>query len=179
MNEPYVLIVAALAGLGLLFAGYPLFRVLLVVTGALAGFTYGPELLGMVLSQPPLPWMAWAAAAGGAVILALVAWQLHWLALVAFGMYVGTGVGLALGADALIAIGAGVVGALLALALGRAGIIVLTALLGAWYLVQVFLAYLGPTGNYAEPVVWAAVVIVAVMGAFVQFRSWREGRSAF
>src|SRR5690554_2602071 len=94
MNWP-LLVPAGLLGLALLIAGYPLFRILLVLTGAYFGFVYGPEILTAFGLQPG-PMLAWLLAVATAVLLALVAWQLFGMALFLWGFFTGYGLGLAL-----------------------------------------------------------------------------------
>src|SRR5690554_6555821 len=164
MDNLPTLIVTGGLGLALLFAGYPLFRVLVVLLGALVGFTYGPEILALVMQETPPATLAWLAAGVTALLLALVSWQLFWLAVVLYGVYVGYGIGMALIDNVWMAMGAGVVVALLALALGRIGLIMATALVGAWMLVNVGLVAFGlehslPVGDVqAAPWAWGAVL---------------------
>lgn len=174
-------IVAGMLGLGLLLAGYPLFRVLLVITGAYFGFLFGPELL-LALGLTPGPLLAWIVALATAVLLALIAWQLFGMALFLWGFFTGYGLGLALIDNVFIALGAGLVVALLALAFGRIGIVLLTSLVGAWLLVNLTLRLIGasyplPVGNVAlAPWGYAALAGVALVGVFVQLRLWPERR---
>lgn len=181
MNEWAMVTVTGLLGLGLLFAGYPLFRVLLVVTGAMFGFLYGPELL-VALGVQPEPWLAWLAAAVTAILLALLAWQLFGMALFLWGFFTGYGVGLALIDNVFIALGAGLVLALLAIALGRAAVVILTSLVGAWLLVNLTLQLIGagyplPVGDVRlAPWGYGALVVVALIGIFSQSRLWPERR---
>ncbi len=177
-----MLIVSGVLGLALLLAGYPLFRVLVVLLGALVGFTYGPEILALLMQDTPPAVLAWLAAGVAALLLALVSWQLFWLAVVLYGVYAGYGIGMALIDNVWIAMGAGVVVALLALALGRLGLIVATALVGAWLLVNVGLLVFGldhplPVGDpQAAPWAWGAVVVLGLLGTLVQGRLWRDAR---
>lgn len=178
-----LLIVTSLVGLALLFTGYPLFRFLVVLTGVVAGLTYGPEFLGFLTGQPPQPLFALLTAAAAALVLALVAWLLPGLVAFIFGFYVGFGVGYAAIDNVFIALGAGLVFALLAPALGRAAVIVFTALAGSWLLVTVFLQVSGserlPVGDIAAaPLAWAVLVVVALLGMIVQFRSWSRARGS-
>lgn len=171
---------AGLLGLALLFAGWPLFRVLLVLTGAWYGFQFGPELLA-AFGIAPAPQVAWLAGVTVAVILGLLAWQLFSMALLLWGFFVGYGIGLALIDNVFIALGAGLVVALLALAAGRLGVILLTSLAGSWLLVNLVLQSVGPgqlpPGGLAQaPWGYAAVVAVTLFGVFVQLRLWPERR---
>ena len=181
MNEWAPLIVTGLLGLALLFAGYPLFRLLLVVTGAFFGFLYGPELL-VLFGVTPEPWLAWLTATVVAVIVALLAWQLFGMALFLWGFFAGYGLGLSLIDNVFIALGAGLVVALLALALGRLAIVILTALVGAWLLVNLTLQLIGagwplPVGDVMlAPWGYGAVIVVTLVGIFSQLRVWPERR---
>lgn len=171
---------AGLLGLALLFAGWPLFRVLLVLTGAWYGFQFGPELLA-AFGIAPGPQLAWLSAVTTAVLLALLVWQLFGMALFIWGFFVGYGTGLSLIDNVFIALGAGLVVALLALAAGRLGIVILTSLAGAWLLVNLVLQSVGPgqlpPGGLAQaPWGYAAVVAVTLFGVFVQLRLWPERR---
>lgn len=176
-----LLVPAGLLGLGLLLAGYPLFRILLVLTGAYFGFVYGPELLTAFGLQPG-PVLAWLTAAATAILLALVSWQLFGLALFLWGFFTGYGIGLTLVDNVFIALGAGVVVALLALAFGRFGVVLLTSLVGAWLLTNLGLQLIGanyplPVGNIAlAPWGYAALVVLALIGVFAQLRLWPEYR---
>src|SRR5690554_2337431 len=181
MTELSLLVLAGLLGLALLFAGYPLFRVLLVLTGAYFGFVFGPELLA-AFGLAPGPVVAWLAAAATAVLLALVAWQLFGMALFLWGFFTGYGVGLALVDNVFIALGAGLVVALLALAFGRFGVVLLTSLVGAWLLTNLGLQLVGadyplPVGNITlAPWGYAVLTVLALVGVVVQLRLWPEGR---
>lgn len=181
MDNWPLLITSSVLGLGLLFAGYPLFRILLVLTGALLGFLYGPELL-LVLGVQPTETVAWAAALVTALLLALLAWQLFSFALFAWGFMAGYFIGLSLIDNVFIALGAGVVVALLALAFGRIGLMALTSLVGAWLLTNVVLLLIGsgyplPTGNIMlAPAAYAAIIIVTFLGVLLQLRLWPEAR---
>lgn len=175
------LVVSGLLGVALLFGGYPLFRVLLVVTGALFGFLYGPELLTAFGLQPG-PVLAWLTALITAILLALMSWQLFGFALFLWGFFSGYGIGLSLVDNVFIALGAGVVVALLALAAGRFGVIVLTSLVGAWLLVNLSLQLIGseyplPVGDITSaPWGYAVLALVALLGIFIQLRLWPERR---
>lgn len=179
MDNWPLLITSSVLGLALLFAGVPLFRLLIVAVGAYLGFLYGPELL-LMLGVQPTPVVAWVAAVVTAVLLALLAWQLFGIALFAWGFMAGYGLGLSLIDNVFIALGAGVVVALLALALGRLGIIILTSLVGAWLLTNVVLqligaGYLLPTGNIMlAPAANGAVIVVTILGVLLQYRLWPQ-----
>lgn len=179
MDNWPLLITSSVLGLALLFAGYPLFRLLVVMTGAFFGFLYGPELL-LVLGVQPTEVIAWTAAVVSAVLLALLAWQLFGFALFAWGFMAGYGVGLSLIDNVFIAIGAGVVMALLALAFGRLGIMTLTSLVGAWFLTNVVLLLIGsgyplPAGNVMlAPAAYGAIIVVTFLGVLLQLRLWPE-----
>lgn len=176
-----MLIITGLLGLALLFAGYPLFRLLLVVTGAVFGFLYGPELL-VAFGVQPEPWLAWLTGAAVAVLVALLAWQLFGMALFLWGFFTGYGVGFAFIDNVFIALGAGLVVALLALALGRTAVILLTSLVGAWLLVNLTLQLIGaeyplPAGDVMlAPWGYGALVALALIGIFSQFRLWPDRR---
>src|SRR5690625_1738362 len=183
MDNWPLLITSSVLGLALLFAGYPLFRVLLVLAGAFLGFVYGPELL-LVFGIPVSPLVAWLAAGAAALLLALLAWQLFGFALFAWGLLAGYGTGLPLIANVFDAIGAGVVMGLLGLAFDRTGIMALTSLVGAWLLTNVVLLLIGtgyplPAGNVMlAPAAYGAIIIVTLLGVLLQLRLWpKPGRS--
>ncbi len=179
MDNWPLLITSSVLGLTLLFAGYPLFRLLIVAVGAYLGFLYGPDLL-LVFGVEPTLMLAWLAAIVTAVLLGLLAWQLFGVALFAWGFMTGYGLGLSLIDNVFIALGAGVVVALLALALGRLGIIILTSLVGAWLLTNVVLQLIGagyrlPAGSIMlAPAANVAVVIVTILGVLLQYRLWPQ-----
>jgi hypothetical protein len=60
-------------GLLELFAGYRLFRILVVALGALAGFLFGPDLLAAALGEVPDQTLLLLAALGGALLFGLLA----------------------------------------------------------------------------------------------------------
>lgn len=172
---------AALLGVALLVAGYPLFRVLLVATGAWLGFLYGPELLPL-FGILPTPLHAWLLGAGTALLLALVAWQLFGMAVFFWGFLAGYGLGFALIDNVFIALGSGVVLGLLALAFRRTGIIALTSAVGAWLLTDMVLALaasgprLPPGSLTTAPWAYASMLAAALLGIFLQLRLWPERR---
>ena len=183
MQDWSLLAPAALLGVALLVAGLPLFRVLLVATAAWLGFLYGPELLPL-FGVIPEPVHAWLLAAGAAVLLALIAWQLYGMALFFWGFLTGYGVGFALIDNVFIAIGSGVVLGLLVLAFRRTALIVLTSLVGAWLLTDVVLTLaaagprLTPGSVTVEPWTYLSMLAAALLGVFLQLRLWPERRWA-
>ena len=172
---------AAVLGIALVVAGYPLFRVLLVAAGAWFGFLYGPELLPMfgILPQPVHSWLL---AGGTALLLALVAWQLFGMAVFFWGFLTGYGLGFALIDNVFIAVGSGVVLGLLALAFRRTGVIVMTSAVGAWLLTDLVLALAGPGPRLppgsvaAAPWPYLSMLAAALLGIFLQLRLWPARR---
>jgi hypothetical protein len=168
-------IITGLFGLALLFAGLPLFRILLVAAGAWAGFVFGPELLAMLTGLPPGPALAWISAASLAVLLALVSWLVFWLARFVGGALIGYAVGTALTGNPLVGLGSGLVAGGITAAFGRSLVIVVTALAGAWLLlaeVATLPGLAGAPGGQLPLWFWPALLVVAIIGMAAQFRSF-------
>lgn len=176
--DPITLQLLLLLAFGLLqlFFGYPLFRVLVVVSGAALGFAYAPALLSDLTGTAPDPWLVLALAVAAAVILGLLAWFAFRLLVFLWGFSFGYGVMVAAGAGLLPALLAGVLIGGLAALFQKALIVALTAIGGAGLVVYVVLAFIGaaPPAGF-DPVAtppWLGLVILglAAVGGVVQFR---------
>lgn len=129
-------VIHLLYGLLSVFAGYRTLRALLVITGAVAGALAGWLLAGRFTASMPA---TVAISAGSAVALAVLFFFAYYVAIFALGSVTVGGVSWLI-ADPLIAdpmvalgiaLGAGVVGGLLALLVRRPIVIVLTSAAGA------------------------------------------------
>jgi len=189
MGEQLIGLIILLIGLALCFAGYRLFRVILVIWGLLTGFQLGTllatQLFGEQYAGTALQWIAGAVVA---VILALLAYFLYKWQIVLAGALVGYFLGTAL-ASALnmtpgwVIIVFGLVGAIilgalvLILDLPRLIIILSTAIVGAGVAIAGLLLLLsqinlrdlsgGITGPIARvsgiwTVVWLVLLIVGI-----------------
>lgn len=163
-------------GLLLLFFGYPLFRLLVVLAGAAIGFSYGPSLLTAVTARPVEPWMALAAALIAAVVLGLLAWLAFWAVVFLWGAAFGFEAVAAGTGGVLLPLLAALVLGVLTVIFQRVLIVVLTALAGAWLTVIAgaalvgFLPEFGIRFEAAEPWLLIVVAVLAVAGAVTQFR---------
>ena len=137
------LVAFGVLGLFEVFAGYRLFRFLVVALGVLAGFAFGPELYGSLIGETP-DLIASAIVAGAAGLLfgllayvTLLTAAFVWVALLGFtfaGAFLDN-----LFLLLLVALAAG----LLVVFLERPVVIVLTSLHGAWLAVAAAAAILG------------------------------------
>ena len=163
-------------GLLLLFFGFPLFRLLVVLAGAAVGFSYGPGLLTALTARPVEPWMALAAAVVAAVVLGLLAWLAYWVVVFLWGAGFGFEVVAAAGDSLLLALLAATLLGILAVIFQRVLIVILTALSGAWLVVVAGAGLIGllPATRLRfevpEPWVLIAVVVLALVGVVAQFR---------
>ena len=82
--DPWVRVAAILIGLASCFYGYPLFRIFLVLAGLFYGFIYG-----QVFYPASHPFMAILIGVIAAVVLALLAYPLWSLGVVAVGAALG------------------------------------------------------------------------------------------
>lgn len=169
--------------LGLLevFAGYRLFRLLVVALGALTGFAFGPELYGSFIGESPDLVAAGIAALVAALVFGLLAYvsvlvvAVVWMALLGFtfaGAFLDD-----LFLKSLVAVAAG----LLVLFLERPVVTTLVSLHGAWLTVASAAALLGteltitplplplsPPLLSEQPFLMAAALLLAVAGIVVQ-----------
>jgi hypothetical protein len=174
----------AVLGLLELFAGYRLFRILVVALGALAGFMYGPDLLTAVLGEVPDQTQSLLAALGGALLfgllarLAVIAAAVVWVGAMAYSfasLYLSDWFLLL-----LVVLAAG----LLVVFLERLIVIVVTSLHGAWLAVAAIAALLGsdlglaPLPRNADalllidtPFLLGAALLLALAGMLVQSSS--------
>jgi hypothetical protein len=93
--DTWIGVAAILVGLASCFYGYPLFRFFLIVGGLISGY-----LLGQFISPASQPWLALIIGVGAAVVLALLAYPLWSIGVIAIGAAMGFmilgGLGLAL-----------------------------------------------------------------------------------
>lgn len=163
-------------GLLLLFFGYPLFRLLVVLAGAAIGFTYGPELLTALTARPAEPWMALAAALLAAVVLGLLAWLAFWVVVFLWGAAFGFEIAAAATDGVWLPLLAALVLGVLSVLFQRVLIVALTALTGAWLTIVAGAALVGllpgvlPRFEVTEAWVLIAVTVLAFAGAVTQFR---------
>lgn len=169
--------------LGLLevFAGYRLFRFLVVALGVLAGFSFGPEIYGSLIGDTPELLAAAVAALVAGVLFGLLAYlavlaaAFVWAALLGF-----TFAGAFLDSLFLMLLAALAAG-LLVLFLERPIVIVLTSLHGAWLAVAAAGALLGTELVIAplpelltrpllsdQPLLIGAALLLAFAGMLVQ-----------
>jgi Domain of unknown function (DUF4203) len=190
MGGPLLGLIILLIGLALCFAGYKLFRVILVIWGLLTGFQIGmllaTQIFGEQYAGSALQWIAGIIVA---IVFALLAYVLYKWQIVLAGALVGYFLGTAL-ASALsvtpdwVVIAIGLAGAImlgalvLILDLPRLIIIVSTALVGAGASVAGLLVLLSQVNiddlltGIAGPIarvsllwtlIWAALVIVGMI----------------
>jgi hypothetical protein len=170
------LLVLLTLGLLLLFFGYPLFRFLVVLAGAAAGFAYGPTLLVGLTGRPVEPWMAVSAAAAAALLLGLLAWLAFWAVVFLWGAVIGYGAVDPYTGTAFVPLLAALVVGVLAVLFQRVLIVLLTAISGAWSTVLAggALLRLLPAGDPAAAALgpWPLLTVVALaaLGAITQFR---------
>jgi hypothetical protein len=185
MHESLLVVALVIFGLVQMFYGYRLFRILVGVIGALFGFFYAPEIIALATSEVPGTAVAVAIGVGFAVVFALVAWYVFWLAVFAWGASLGYVAGASAFGDSplLAALTALVVGGL-AMLFQRVLIVLLSALNGAWLSVSGIAFLLGqiaspprglpfePLLDFSKPVsVWliAIALVFAAVGAYYQF----------
>jgi hypothetical protein len=103
-------VAAILVGLASCFFGYPLFRILLILTGLIYGY-----LLGSAWVPGSHPWLSLAIGVGAALLLAALAYPLWSIGVIVVGAALGfmilISLGLALNASQTVLILLGVIGA--------------------------------------------------------------------
>jgi hypothetical protein len=178
MTLEFILLI--LLGLALLFAGLPLFRILLVGAAAWAGFNFGPEFLLMLTGQPPGVAAAWISAAVLGVLLVLVSWFVFRLAFFTGGALIGYALTVAVTGNPLAGLAAGLVAGLISAVAGRAALIILTSLSGAWLLLAAVLLLLGTAPAGGLPL-WflPATLVLAAAGMAAQFRSGSSAQGSW
>lgn len=170
------LLVLLAFGLLLLFFGYPLFRILVVLAGAAVGWTYGPALLTGLTGRPVEPWMALSAALVAAVVLGLLAWLAFWAVVFLWGAGIGYAILDAASTTLLLPLLGGLVVGVLTVVFQRILIVTLTALSGAWIAAISGAALVGltpprgPRFDAVEPLLLIVVLVLTLVGAIAQFR---------
>jgi hypothetical protein len=82
--DKWIGIVAIIVGLASCFYGYPLFRLVLIVAGLIYGYVFGQSFVPA--SQP---WLALVIGAGGALVMAVLAYPLWSIAVIVIGAALG------------------------------------------------------------------------------------------
>jgi hypothetical protein len=82
--DPWFGVAAILVGLASCFFGYPLFRILLILTGLLYGYVFGHSWL-----PASHPWLSLAIGFGAAIVLAALAYPLWSMGVVIVGAVLG------------------------------------------------------------------------------------------
>jgi hypothetical protein len=82
--DTWIGVSAILVGLASCFYGYPLFRFFLIVGGLISGY-----LLGQFFAPASQPWLALVIGVGAAVVLALLAYPLWSIGVIAIGAALG------------------------------------------------------------------------------------------
>lgn len=176
------LILLSIFGLALLLAGWPLFRILLVLAGAVAGFALGPELLQLFTGHAPAPAVAWLSAVFAALLLASLSWLVFWLAVFVGSAAVVYGLVFSGSGNPVPSLIAALLAGVLAAVLQRPAIIILSSAAGAWLLVSAGLTLSGAAARIpaelaaTSPWVWLVMLVLTVLGALVQLRSG-QGRA--
>jgi hypothetical protein len=183
-----------LVGLLHCFFGYVLFRLSLLVQGALLGWYLGSAVLIDLIRAAPTHADTVVAGLTCAVLLALGAWFLYRLAT---GVYVGLGAGMAAGAMVAIhsdsmalawtsGIFAGVAITALVFAYVRPLVIILTALVGGLIVPGAFMNLIvGPEPREGDLPWWGVALFLAgalglsIAGAFFQQYTYRAISSRF
>lgn len=178
------LIAFSVFGLALLLAGWPLFRILLVLGGALAGFTLGPELLQVFTGTVASPVAGWFSALFAALLLASLSWLVFRLAVFVGSAAVVYALVFSGSGNPVLSLVVALAAGLLASLLQRPAIIVISSVAGAWLLVSASLSLWDQTAHMpvelsvVTPWAWLVLAVVAVLGILAQLRQAPAARQA-
>ncbi len=180
--ETWFGITAIFVGLASCFYGYPLFRILLIISGLIYGYVLGHSWM-----SASHPFMSLAIGVGAAIILAMLAYPLWSIGVVVIGAVLGlmifASIGLALNASQAVRIMLGVIGAA---SIGllfyhvRDLFVMLTSALNGAALVVFGLGGFFPAPAFASRGNPFNLVIMMVLGAFgfaVQYGMFKERRT--
>lgn len=143
LESVVILSVYAVVGLIELFFGYRLFRAVVVLTGALLGLSFGPEVYSRFLGEASEPFAAVAGAVVGAGLFGVLALLGTWLAALLWGASLGFALGVTFSATPVWPVVLAVLLGGFAAAFMRSTLPVLTGLHGAWLMVAAIAALAG------------------------------------
>lgn len=165
-----------------LFYGYRALKLVIVVLGAIIGYTLGPELAALIYGAAATEAATFIAALLTAAIFAALAWFAFGVALFIWGASAGLALAAGIGVINEVAqLAVAAITGLFVAWLRRPLIIVLTSLHGGFLTVTAVAAGAGyipmPTTPYytvpvaaLDPILAGATVVLAVIGATFQFR---------
>jgi hypothetical protein len=181
LMDPWVRIIAIIMGLASCFYGYPLFRIFLILSGLFYGFLYGQSFY-----PASHPLMAILIGVVAAVVLAVLAYPLWSIGVIAVGAALGFMIagelGLVLNLPEMGVIGLGFLGAaVLGLLFYRARdlfVMVATAYNGAMQVVYGLGLFHGALaiGHGANSLAVLAIVILGSLGFALQYSMFKDQR---